>query len=372
MEEEVKDSLESAFPRREIQETITPSKDEAEKATEEEFFVVLKTVSPGTNLRVALEGMLKGGRGALVVIENDKVLPLIDGGFRVNCRFTHQKLIELSKMDGAIVLSKDIKKINNANVLLTPDSKIKTSETGTRHKAAERTSKQTGTPVIAISERRHEISLFYKNYKYVLKDTSELRKKANENIQLLEKQRELFDSNIKELTKSEMKNCPNLNLAVKVMQKGLLIQKITRDMRRTIIELGSEATLLKTRMKEILTGIESETDLIIKDYTKLNLKKSKMLLESLSYDEIINDENILKAFAYELPASVSMIKGWRVLSKTSLMEPEVAMLIKELESLGKVLYANDKVYKMILGEEKAESFKQEIGRMKFNTKEYFI
>jgi diadenylate cyclase len=69
---------------------------------------------------------------------------LIDGGFKINSKFTPQKLIELAKMDGAIILSEDAKKIEYSNALLTPDSKIRSSETGTRHKAAERTAKQIG------------------------------------------------------------------------------------------------------------------------------------------------------------------------------------------------------------------------------------
>src|SRR3989344_9505306 len=102
---------------KEIQQTIIPSNNI--KVTEEEFFSVLKTISPGTNLRTALDSILKAKRGALIVVENENLLPLIDGGFRVNCKFTPQRMTELSKMDGAIILSKDMKKINYTNVLLT-------------------------------------------------------------------------------------------------------------------------------------------------------------------------------------------------------------------------------------------------------------
>ena len=57
-------------------------------------------------------------------------------------------------MDGAIVLSKDLKKILLANTQIIPSSKISTEETGTRHRTAERTAKQTGELVISISQRR--------------------------------------------------------------------------------------------------------------------------------------------------------------------------------------------------------------------------
>jgi diadenylate cyclase len=353
--------------RKEVQETIIqlPTQNN-QNATEEEFLSMLKMVSPGTNLRSAIDGILKAECGALIVIDNDIIPGLIDGGFRVNCRFTPQRLIELSKMDGAMVLSRDVKKINDANVLLTPDSKIKTLETGTRHKAAERTAKQAGTPVITVSERRGEVTLFYKNIKYPLKSADVILRRANEHLHHLEKQREIFDKEIEKLNKLELRNHPSLNKAVNAIQKGRLIQKITQDLKRNIIELGNEATLIKTRLKEITKDVDKEINLIIKDYTKLDLKKSKTLLESLTYDEILDENNILSALAYEKTSQPGAIKGWRILSRTSLEEAEIAALIKNLGSLGKAIHSNPGAYSPILGDNKARLFKEEIDKIKLN------
>ena len=354
------EEIQETIIKKEIQETNTPVSNE--KATEEEFFAVLKMVAPGTNLRTALDGALKTGKGALIVVENEQLTPLIDGGFKINCRFTPQKLVELTKMDGAIVLSKDMKKINFANVLLTPDSKIKTLETGTRHKAAERTAKQTGSLVIAISERKHEISLFYKNIKHPIKNIDVIIRKSSEHIQLLEKQRELFDNSIDKLTALELKNNPSLNQAIITIQKGRLIEKIAEELKKQIVELGNEGTILKTRLKEILFGVDRETNLVIRDYTKLDVKKSKMLLETLSFDEILDSENILKSLAYE-ESSKEAVKGWRILSKTTLSDTEIAKLVKETGSLDRAIHSNVEFYSRILGENTG-SFRQEIDKIK--------
>ena len=351
---------------KEIQKTIIPPSTENGKVGEEEFFSVLRMVAPGTSFRTALEGALKTGKGALIAIENEHLLPLLDGGFRVNCRFTPQRLIELTKMDGAIILSKDCKKINYANVTLTPDSKIKSLETGTRHKAAERTAKQTGTLVIAISERKNEITLFYKNLRYPLKSTNEILYKTNHQIGILEKQKELFEKHLEKLTKLELKNYPSLHQAILVIQKGRIIQKIAEEMKKSIIELGSEGVLLKTRLKELLSGVEKEINLVIKDYTFLNLKKSKNILNTLSYDEILDPQNILKVLAYENPGKHNPIKGWRILSKTSLSEQEISAIIKVAGSLGKAIYSNTSLYSKVIGEEKANIFKEEIERIKLS------
>jgi len=349
--------------KKEFQDTIIPQ--QSYKVPEEEFFSILKTVAPGTNLRAALDGTLKTGKGALIVIENENLIPLIDGGFRVNCRFTPQRLIELTKMDGAIIISKDAKRINYANVLLTPNSKIKTNETGTRHKAAERTARQIGTLVIAISERKHEITLFYKNIRCFLKNTDELLRKANEHVQIIEKQRELFDKHVQLLTHSELRNYESLHHALVVIQKGRIIQKIAEEIRRYVVELGNEGTLLKTRLKEIISGVEKETNYVIKDYTKLDLTKSRVLLDSVNYDEILDPENILKTMGYESLSQSSPVKGWRILSKTSLSESEISQVIKQLGTLGKALHSNPKAYVEILGNEKAPIFKESIDRIKF-------
>lgn len=356
MQEEVK---------KEIQKTITFSQVNG-KATEEEFLYALKMVAPGTGLRTALDGALKTGKGALIAIENETLLQIIDGGFRVNCRFTPQRLVELTKMDGAIILSKDLKRINHANVLLTPDSKIKSSETGTRHKAAERTAKQISGLVIAISERKNEVTMFYKNIKYSLKNTEQVLRKVNEHIQLIEKQRELFEKNIEKLNRIELRNYPSLHQAIIVIQKGRMIQKIEHDIKRYLVELGNEGSLLKTRLKEITSGIEKETSMVIKDYTKLDLKKSKTLLESLTYDEILEQENLLRVLAYENAIQTSPIKGWRILSRTSLNEAEIAQIIKASGSLGKVLHSKEINYSTIIGQEKADIVRSELEKIKLN------
>jgi diadenylate cyclase len=366
VKKEANKEIKSKTKRKEVQGTIIRLPENNEMATEEEFLNMLKMISPGTNIRAAVEGILRAEYGALIVIENENTLPLMDGGFRVNCRFTPQRLIELGKMDGAIILSKDGKKITDANVLLTPDAKIKTLETGTRHKAAERTAKQAGTLVIAISERKNDVTLFYKNIRYPLKSADIVLRRTNDHLQHLEKQREIFDREIEKLNRLELRNHPSLSKAITAIQKGRIIQKISGDLKKSIIELGNEATLIKTRLREITKDVDKEINLIIKDYTLLDLKKSKILLETLTYDEILDENNILKTLAYDKPTQSGYIKGWRILSKTSLQEPDIALLIKSTGSLGRAIHSNMTEYTSILGQEKAQIFIEEINRIKIN------
>lgn len=353
--------------KREVQAQILQEENEKEaklKATKEEIAQVLRTVSPGTNFRNALEGVVHAKKGALIVVEIEGISQILDGGFKINSKFTPQKIVELSKMDGAIVMSKDMKRITQANVMVYPDKKIPTRETGTRHKTAERTAKMLGTLVATVSERRSEMTVYYKNFRHVIRNVNEILRKVNEQTQIIEKQRELFDSNVEKLTQMELRNYPSLQQASVVVQKGRLIEKMANDVKDFFLELGNEGTILKTRLKELTSNVEKEVNLVIKDYTKVDLKKSRILINSLSYEEILDPENIVRALAYGENTKVEKIRGWRVLSKTSLNESDIAILTKELASLGKTIYSNLNSYKEIIGEDKANQFKEEIDKIK--------
>lgn len=353
--------------KKEIQKNIFENTHK-DKITKEEFLSVLKLIAPGTSLRVALDGILKIGKGALIVIENQNLLPLLDGGFRLNTKFTPQKLVELAKMDGAIVLSGDLKKINFANVLLTPDTKIKTNETGTRHKAAERTAKQSGTIIVAISERKHEITLYYKSLKHLFLETGELLRRANEYIHFLEKQKELFEKNVERLTRLELRKITNIENVLSVIQKGKIIQKISDELRRYIVEIGKDADVLKIRLKELTLGVEKETDFVIRDYSEFNLNRINSILNSFSFEELFDKNKIYQVLSLNEPLS-EKTKGWRILSMTSLENKEIALLIQSFSYLEKILLLQEDILRPIL-EEKTNSFIQEVENIKekFNVK----
>ena len=156
---------------------------------------ILKKIAPGTPIREGLDSILKAKTGALLLITDQQSVidEVVDGGFYINEEYTSAKLYELAKMDGAIVLSGDMKKILFANAQLIPSYQIPTGETGTRHRTAERTAKQTGELVISISQRRNIITVFKENYRYVLENTETVLNKANQAIQTLEKYRKVYD-----------------------------------------------------------------------------------------------------------------------------------------------------------------------------------
>ena len=191
---------------------------------QEEILDILKIIAPGTVLREGLDNILKAKTGALIAISSsEEFLDLVDGGFRIDQDFTPANVYELAKMDGAIVISKDIKKILMANVQLVPDHKIKTYETGTRHRTAERVAKQTNELVICISQRRGIITVFKGDFRYVINDIASVLMRANQMLEALEKYKSVFDNMLNLLSEHEFDDIVSLETVANTIYRSELI-----------------------------------------------------------------------------------------------------------------------------------------------------
>jgi len=343
-----------------------------DKKLSEEFLKFLKLVSPGTDLREGLEIILQRRTGGLIVIgDNEKVLSLIDGGFQINSPLTPAALAELAKMDGAIILSRDAKRILYANTQLIPDYLIPTEERGTRHRSADRMAKQTGCPVIAISETRSVITLYQGENKYVLKPISELLRKSAQALQTMEKYRIAFDEAIGELDIMEFKNEVKLYHVVNVVQKGEVIKRIKEEVERYIIELGEEARLVEIQFKEILGSCVEETEYIIKDYARDDFKKTREKLDLLELNKILETNTIVESLGYEpKPESLDLTvfpRGYRVLSKIPRL-PKIVIdnVVNYFGSLYNIMKATPLELTEIneVGEKRAQTIKVELERIK--------
>ena len=240
-----------------------------------EIVDILKMIAPGTQIRAGIDNILKAKTGGLIVIGDGKeVESIIDGGFNINVDFSPARLYELAKMDGAIILSEDLKKILYANAQLIPDYSVTTVETGTRHRTAERVAKQTGKIVISISQRRGIITIYYGNSRYVLEDTASVMAKSNQALQTVEKYRKVFNNKINVLTEYEFNDITTLNVVVEAIQRGEMLYKIADEVQKSIYELGTEGRLLKMQLDELTDGIDDEERLVIKDYIKIDKNDS--------------------------------------------------------------------------------------------------
>ena len=345
------------------------------KGKEDDITEILKLIAPGTPIRDGLENILRAKTGALLLItDNNEVLKqVVDGGFTINEDYTSSKLYELAKMDGAIVLSGDLKKILYANAQLIPSYEIPTLETGTRHRTAERTAKQTGELVISISQRRNIITVFKGNYRYVLEDTEVVLNKANQAIQTLEKYKKVFDTKLNILNEYEFNDIVTLENVIVAIQRAEMVMRIVEEIQRQIYELGDDGRLVKMQLEELIGGMEKEELLIIKDYMAPSKKKrtpEKVVeeLEELSYEDITKENSIAKLLGYDSFDNYDEIsvytRGYRVLSKIPRMPSNIVEnLVDSFKSFQHILAADIESLDDVDGIGEVRAIKQSLKRM---------
>jgi diadenylate cyclase len=228
---------------------------------------VIAKVAPGTTVRHGLERILRASHGSLIVLgDSPELRPLLSGGFRIDVLVTAQRLSELAKMDGAMVLDADAKTILWANVHLMPDRSIPTVESGTRHRTAERVARQTGLTVISVSQSMKVVTLYAADERYVVPDLTTLHGRANQAMQALERYRARFDEAVRTLDGLEVSDAATLRDVVGVVARGEMLHRLAVELDRHIAELGTEGRLLRLQADELMAGVDVERLMLMRDY----------------------------------------------------------------------------------------------------------
>jgi diadenylate cyclase len=277
-------------------------------------------------------------------------------------------------MDGAIILSKDLKRILFANTQLNPNANIVSRETGTRHRTAERTSKQTQELVISISQRRNIITVFKGDFRYVIEETASLLAKANQALQTVEKYKKVLDSKLSILNEYEFNDIVTLDNVITVIQRVEMVMRMAEEVQRNIDELGVEGRLLQMQLDELVGDLEEEELFIVKDYMvpaqNRNAEKILNKIIDLPYEDLMNSQKIAKILGYEISDSYDEVglnpKGYRVLNKIPKMPANVVEnLVKKFKSLQYIITADIPTLDEVegIGEVRAKSIKQGLKRM---------
>ena len=342
---------------------------------DEELINILKIIAPGTLFREGLDNILKAKTGALIIIGDTKeVLDLVDGGFRIDEEYTPARLYELAKMDGAIVLSKDLKRILLANTQIIPSPKILTQETGTRHRTAERTAKQTGELVVSISQRRNIITVFKGDFRYTIEDSSKIVTKANQALQTLENYKRVFDTKLRVLNEYEFNDIVTLDNVITCIQRAEMVNRVAEQVKRSIYELGADGVLVKMQLEELVEDLPQEELLIIKDYIaptrRLVAEKILQNIQAYSQTEFVQAELIAKMLGYDQFDNYEEVavypRGYRILNKIPRMPNSIVTnLVKTFKSFQHIFLADvDKLDEVEgIGEVRARTIKQSLRRM---------
>ena len=335
---------------------------------------ILKKIAPGTAIREGLDNILRAKTGALLLItdKQEVIDEIVDGGFFINEEYTSSKLYELAKMDGAIVLSGDMKRILFANAQLIPSNQITTVETGTRHRTAERTAKQTGELVISISQRRNIITIFKENCRHILEDTDIVLNKANQAIQTLEKYRKVYDSKLSILNEYEFNDIVTLDNVLTVIQRAEMVMRIVDEIQRKVYELGEDGRLVTMQLEELIGGLEKEEIYLIRDYLVKEVKTDEIVdkLSKLNYEELMNLSGIAKLLGYESFENYEELavypRGYRILNKIPKVPSSIVeKLVKSFKSFQHILIADTIELNKVegIGEVRAQTIKQSLKKM---------
>ena len=313
----------------------------------------------------------------LITDNNDVIKDVVDGGFYINEEYTSSRLYELAKMDGAIVLSGDLKRILFANAQLIPSRDIETMETGTRHRTAEITAKQTGELVISISQRRNIITIFKGNFRYILEDTNAVLNKANQGIQTLERYRKVFDNKLSILNEYEFNDIVTLKNVIDVIQRAEMVRRISDEIKRQIYELGNDGRLVNMQLEELMGGLEKEETLIIKDYLAPVKGRKKRTAEDvmgelsqIQYEDMTKEGTIAKLLGYGTFDNYDEVgvytRGYRILNKIPRMPSNIVEnLVASFKSFQHILAADIESLDEVdgIGEVRARTIKQSLRRM---------
>lgn len=344
---------------------------------------VLQLVAPGTELRIGLEHILDAETGALIVMgDSEEIMSICNGGFHLDCDFTAQRLFELAKMDGAIILSKDGRRILLANVHLVPDSSLPTNETGIRHRTAERVAKQTRSLVVSISQNRDVVSLYFDDFKYTLEDIRIVNAKANQALQTLEKYKARLDQVSSNLSALEFEDLVTLIDVVTVVQRSEMVERIASEVGLHISELGVDGRLISMQLDELMGNVVEDSLLVIKDYhiQKISAEDVKRQLAELSSDDLLDFLKICKVLGYEgdveiLDAPVHP-RGYRLLRKIPRLPASVVdNIVERFNDLQQVLSASIEALDSVegVGEVRAKAIQDGLKRLKeYNLLERYI
>jgi len=336
----------------------------------------LAAVAPGGQLREGLDRILRGRTGALIVLGFDTTVEsLCSGGFVLDVEFSATRLRELAKMDGAIVLDENATKVLRAAVQLLPDPTIETTESGMRHRTAERVAKQTGFPVISVSQSMRIVALYVGGFRYVLEDADTILSRANQALATLERYKSRLDEVSGTLSALEIEDLVTVRDVSAVVQRLEMVRRISEEIAGYVIELGTDGRLLALQLDELIGGISSDREAVIRDYVDANRQDLgavdvQVALAELDSTELLDHAHIARVLGLPgggdaLDAAVGP-RGYRLLAMVPRLPAAVVdRLVAHFGSLQKLLAAGIEDLMVVegIGEQRARVVREGLSRL---------
>ena len=259
----------------------------------------LAMMAPGTPLRDGFERILRGRTGALVVLGRNKIISQVStGGFALDVAFTPTALRELAKMDGAIIFDWEDGRIVRAGVQLMPDPSIDTVETGTRHRTADRVSRQSGLPVVSISASMSTITLYLDQHRHLVEHSDQILTRSHQALQTLERYRGRLWEVTTRLSSLEVQDQITVRDFALVAQRLEMVRRLEDELDTSVVELGTDGRLLTLQLHELRAGINELRCLLERDYRPRGSTGFGLVgLQHLNTDELLDPLTVARAAA---------------------------------------------------------------------------
>jgi diadenylate cyclase len=338
------------------------------------LYTALRLVAPGTQLREGIDRILHAKMGALIVVgDGPEVLSICSGGFLLDAEYTPQRLSELAKMDGAIILAADASRVARANVHLVPDPDIPTLETGTRHRTAERVARQIALPVIAVSEEMSRVTIRHQGAKKVLEPIPSLLARADQALQILGRYKVRLDQDSATLSALEVEDLVTVRDVVEMIHRAEMVRRIAEEVEGYVIELGADGRLVELQLEEHVAGLEDELRLVCKDYfvesVDWELSEVTAALEEVDDESLIDPRSVIGVLHLggdpDLDAPIQP-RGYRLLARIPrLTQPVAEQIVEHFGSLAKLMRASiaDLVAVEGVGDARARAIKDGLARL---------
>ena len=334
----------------------------------------LSMVAPGTPLREGFDRILQARMGALVVVgDGPDVLNICSGGFLLDAAFSPQRLSELAKMDGAIVLASNASRIARANVHLVPKPNVPTSETGTRHRTAERVARSINVPVISVSEDMAIIAVYVGDEKHQLMPIPRLLDRANQAMKTLERYKERLVEVSNNLSALEVQGAVTVRDVVVMLQRTEMVLRIAEEIEFDIIELGVDGRLFRLQLEEVIDGVADDRRSVVLDYlhedNDWHFDEASAGLAGLEMEQLLDLTAVARVLhledADDLKASVQP-KGYRMLSRIPrLPESIIDRIVAKFGSLDLIMNASATDLEAVdgVGDQRARAIKDGLARL---------
>ena len=338
----------------------------------------LSFVAPGAPLREGLDRILQAKMGALVVVgDTPDVLNICSGGFLLDAAYSPQRMSELAKMDGAIILAPETDRIARANVHLVPNPNVPTSETGTRHRTAERVARSIDVTVVSVSEDQQVIAVYVGDEKHPLQPIPILLSRANQALQTLERYRTRLDDVSAALSALEVEDLVTVRDVVTVLQRTEMVSRIADELSTDIVELGTDGRLIKLQLDELLGSVEQDRTLVVRDYfheeANFHIEEALEALSELGTEDLLDLRAVVSMLhlpgSIDLDASVQP-RGYRMLARIPRIPPSVIdAIVDEFGSLAMIMRATIDDLDDVdgVGETRARAVKDGLARLAEST-----